>query len=77
MLPRDLKLAISSGSNKAYSTALATKHAFPCWKFLIHASASKGAPSSTKAGINAGTPIWGSALLSAKVCVTLASLPPL
>ena len=43
----DLKLAIYSGNNRAYSTA----SAFLCWKFLMEASIGKGAPSSTRAGI--------------------------
>ena len=67
---------MSSGTNRAYSTASDTYLALPCWKFLIEASASKEAPSNIMARVQAGILTWESPLLSTRVCVTLAYLAP-
>ena len=80
----DLRLAISVGSSKACSTALATYSALLCWKSLIEASRGKGALSSTREGVQVGTLVCWSPLLfmiapslEDIVCMTLACLPPL
>ena len=46
--------AMSSGSSRACSIALATWLAFPPWKSLMEALANKGVSSNIKAGSQAG-----------------------
>ena len=72
----DRRSAMSFGNSRTCSTASAMYPTFPCWKFLIEASAGKGAPSKTRAAIQARVPTWESPLLSTRVCVTLACLAP-
>ena len=80
----DLRLAMSVGSSRAYSTALAMYPALPYQKSLIEASLGKRAPSSTREGAQVGTSICWSPLLSMiapsledLIYMTLACLPPL
>ena len=80
----DLRSAMSTGSSKACSTALATYLALPCWKSLMEASLGRGALSNTMEGVQARTSLWWSPLLfmiapslEDLVCMTLAYLPPL
>ena len=47
----DRRSAMSFGNSKDCSTASAMYPTFPCWKFLIEASAGKGAPSKTRAAV--------------------------
>lgn len=60
----NLKSAMSPSSSRACSTALATYPTIPYWKSLIEALAIRGAPSSSRGGVHAGTSAWESPLMS-------------
>ena len=60
----DLRLAISLGSNRGCSTALATYLAVPLWKSRMDTSLGRGALSSSKGGAQAGAVTQCSPLLS-------------